>query len=83
MAAVPRVPLVTIAKVSDELSTSVAISVPLAATFSVVASGPSVATGASLTGVIVTVTVATFDVVVPLLAWKVKLSVPCAFGCGV
>ncbi len=44
---------------------------------------PFEATGGSLTGVIVTETVAVFESMVPSFALKVKLSAPFAFAFGV
>ena len=44
---------------------------------------PSCATGASFTGLTVSVTVAVLEPTVPSLAVKVKLSVPLKFGFGV
>jgi hypothetical protein len=53
--------------------------VPPAATVT----APALATGGSLTGVMVMPTVATFESSCPSLALNVKLSKPVAFGFGV
>ncbi len=64
-------------------STSLALSVPLSAVSSLVVSEPLLAAGASFTGLIVTVIVATLESTVPSFALKVNVSVPLAFRFGV
>jgi hypothetical protein len=56
--------------------------VPLIGWFIVVTYGAPAATGASLIGVTVTETTATFELEVPSLALNVKLSAPFASGLG-
>ena len=81
--AVPREPLVTMPNDKVGESTSLATSVPETGTFSSVVTALSLARGASLTGVIVTVTVAMFESVVPSLTRKVNVSLPVALAFGV
>ena len=79
----PLDPLATIAYVSDALSMSVAERAPPVELPATTEAAPFDATGASFTGSIVTVTVATFESALPSVTWNVKLSVPFAFGFGV
>ena len=73
---VPCVGAVTTAYVSVSPSTSVAVSVIALAVSWFVVTLCAVATGASFTGVTVSVTVATFEFSVPSFALNVKLSGP-------
>src|ERR1041384_5132268 len=61
---------------------SVADSVPNKTVDTFIVNFASVATGASFTGVILTVTVAILDCAAPSLTRYVKVSVPFAFGAG-
>ena len=82
-AAVPFVPFATILKVSGSPSGSLAAGVPVPGVSSSVVSAPLAATGASLTGVIVTVKVAMFESSAASCALNVKVSVPLALAFGV
>ena len=70
--------------VSVSPSGSVAVTVNVSSESSSTLFAPMLSsTGASFTGVIVTVTVAVFESVVPSLTLKVKVSIPLAFSFGV
>ena len=81
--ATPLLPFVTITYVKLGLSMSLATSVPVTDVPSFTEAVPSEATGGSLTGVISTDTVATFESTVPSLTLKVNASVPFSFALGV
>ncbi|MNI59297.1 hypothetical protein D3C73_1144540 [compost metagenome] len=70
-------------KVNASPSTSVAVTVPLTVTSSLVVLASLLATGASFTGVTVMVIVAVDSPPFPSLAFTVKLSVPLKFALGV
>src|SRR5689334_1368314 len=83
MTAAPLEPFATSAYVSDALSMSVADNTPVIEPPATTDAAPFEAVGASLTGSMVTVTVATFEFALPSVTWNVKRSVPFAFGPGV
>src|SRR5207302_9723890 len=80
---VPCAGAVTTAYVSGSPSTSVAASAIAVAVSWFVVTLCAVATGVSFTGVMVSVTVATFEFSVPSFALNVKLSGPLYFAAGV